>query len=67
VLGWFGLNLQDLSTALDLPRLWDGTSLPVAAVAAAAQMQDELAWLAQAGLAADRAPAASLHCLCTAP
>jgi len=67
VLGWFGLNLQDLSTALDLPRLWDGTSLPVAAVAAAAQMQDELAWLAQAGLAADGAPAASLHCLCTAP
>lgn len=70
VLGWFGLSLHDLATALDLPQLWNNTSLavaPVAAVTAAAQMQDELAWLAEAGLAANGTPAASLHCLCTAP
>jgi protease-4 len=67
MLGWFGLSLHDLSTALDLPMPWDGTGLPVAAVAAAAQMQDELDWLAHAGMASDSSPAASLHCLCTAP
>ena len=63
-LGWLGLNLQDMATALDLPQPWDITRMPFAA---AAQMQDELAWLAQAGLSADGTPAASLHCLCTAP
>ena len=73
VLGWFGLNLQDLATALDLPQLWNHNSLAVATVAtvaaaaAAAQMQDDLAWLAEAGRAANGTPAASLHCLCTAP
>jgi len=70
VLGWFGLSLHDLATALDWPQLWNNTSLAVATVAtvaAVAQMQDELAWLAEAGLAANGSPAASLHCLCTAP
>ena len=68
VLGWLGLNLNlnlnDVATALDLPQPWGRSSLPIAA---AALMQEELTWLAQAGLAADGMPAASLHCLCSAP
>ena len=65
-LGWLGLtlNLNDVATALDLPQPWDASRLPIAA---AVQMQEELTWLAQAGLTADGIPAASLHCLCSAP
>ena len=68
VLDWLGLtlnlNLNDVATALDLPQPWGRSSLPIAA---AALMQEELTWLAQAGLTADGIPAASLHCLCSAP
>ena len=65
VLGWLGLNLHGVAAALDLPLLpWDTLALPTAA---AQLMQEELAWLAHAGLPADGMPAARLHCLCAAP
>ena len=63
-LDWLGLNLNDVTTALNLLQPWGTPSLPIAA---AATMQDELTWLARAALMADGSPAASLHCLCTAP
>ena len=64
VLGWLGVSVDDVAAALELPLLWDTTRLPLAA---AAQMQEELAWLTQAGLAGDGTAATGLHCLCTAP
>ncbi len=69
VLAWLGVNvgLHDLVAALDVAPPW-GAAWASLAVDAAAQMHDELAWLAQqAGHRADGSSAATVHCLCTPP